>query len=291
MKKIIIAALLVAATGRISAQEVSDTTNIVSPDSVTIITEGNNIFVKVYGQENDSLFFYEKDFVIDSEEPVVTKKTHTVDDFSLPLYTPNTDGSKSELSVDIGLSVLLGQNFAMNAPKNMNLSKASYEVWLPNVLTYRYNPHNSRFSFSWDWGFDWRNFRLEDSTRFIADEEGTVSIGNYPENAKRDFSRIKIHSGTWTFLVKYNFGGFGHLQAGPVVSFNQGSILTKYMQDNETKRDKTKNLKVTPITVDWVGALSVDGVGFYIKYSPQNLFRKDWGPQFSALTVGVKWGW
>lgn len=292
MKHFIILFLCLTAVKMSLASELGDSITIVRPDSVSICQSDKDLTVSVYGNNGDSNYTLNKSITTADESLVVTKEKRTELDFSLPIFSSDEDDDKSELELELGASLLLGVNTAMNAPKDMSLSSSSYEVWVPDFLSFQYNPHHSRLSYSMDWGFDWRNYRMTDNHRFLVADDGAVSIGNYPEGASPKFSRIKVISGTWTFLMKYHFGSIGHIKFGPVISMNgKSSMLTRYTDNGKKVKEKTTDLKVTPLTVDWVASVTLGKIGFYAKYCPNKVFREDWGPKFSNFTVGVNLFW
>ena len=56
--------------------------------------------------------------------------------------------------------------------------------------------------------------------------------------------------------------------------------------DGEEVKDVNKNVKVNPITVDFMGTLSLRDVNMYFKYSPCNMLNSDYCPKFKTLSFG-----
>ena len=65
-------------------------------------------------------------------------------------------------------------------------------------------------------------------------------------------------------------------------------IRNSYEIGDEEFDISTKNIGIRPVTVDVLGVLHfADDFGVYVKYSPMSAFKKDRGPEFKALTIGL----
>lgn len=42
----------------------------------------------------------------------------------------------------------------------------------------------------------------------------------------------------------------------------------------------------TPVTVDFMGTVSTPIIDFYVKYSPFNVLKSDYGLKFKTLSIG-----
>lgn len=124
--------------------------------------------------------------------------------------------------------------------------------------------------------------------RFIKDSGTDMSIGAYPEGADIQFSRIKVFSWAvpvmFTHETKNNF----NFSFGPIINFNtHASMKTRYKLNGEKYKLTDDNIHQTPVTVDIQASFGFKTLGFYVKYSPCNVLDNTYGPEFSALSVGL----
>ena len=115
---------------------------------------------------------------------------------------------------------------------------------------------------------------------------GMNVLERLPEGASPNFSRVKVFS--LNFPIRYQYQGrrFG-FSLGPVLNFNTySSIKTKYKLDGHKYKEKYKNAHPTPVTVDFMGTVSTPIIDFYVKYSPFNVLKSDYGLKFKTLSIG-----
>ena len=134
----------------------------------------------------------------------------------------------------------------------------------------------------------WRNYRMTGKQRFIKDPGNDMSIGAYPEGADIQFSRIKVFSWSvpvmFTHKTKNNFS----FSFGPIINFNtHASMKTRYKLNGEKFKLTDDNIHQTPVTVDIQASFGFNTLGFYVKYSPCKVLDTTYGPEFSALSVGI----
>lgn len=263
-----------------------DTVKVEKPDSVVIVKEGKNLEISVCGSKDNPDYRYHVTHASDVEVTIEKKKKEH--DLSLPVFLPEKE-NRSRMYAVIKGSLLLGVNVPLGAPSEMSFSSKSYEIWLPSVLSFQYRPLNSKWQVHWDWGLDWRNYRIKDNQRFVKDEEGNVSLTTYPEGVSPKYSRIKVFSCTWALKLQYEFTSKNFISFGPVLSMNNSSsIMTRYSDEQGRKiKEKASDLKINRVTVDLFMAYRCHSLGFYVKYSPMNVFRKNSGPEFNNISLGV----
>lgn len=87
-----------------------------------------------------------------------------------------------------------------------------------------------------------------------------------------------------THKTKRNF----NFSLGAIVNFNtHASLKTRYKLDGNEYKLTDSNIHQTPVTVDLQAAVGYKTVGFYVKYSPCKVLDSTYGPEFSALSVGI----
>src|SRR3712207_9586629 len=89
--------------------------------------------------------------------------------------------------------------------------------------------------------------------------------------------------------IRYEYAGkhFG-FSLGPVINLNtKSSLKTRYRVDGKKHKDTTNDLKTNLLTIDLMGTVTLCSTTFYVKYSPGNIFKKDYGPQFKTFSFGI----
>lgn len=292
-KLFFMAAALVAAqtvTGA-ARPEAADTTNrvvVMRPDSVVMETCGDRFGVTVHGTQGNPQFSYSRQMRINTGEPVVEREHKHDWDFNMP-FSNKRSGRKGRAHHSWGMS---GPTFGfvrtLDAPAEMNTRwGSSFEFTWPAILDYTYHTRGDHFLFSAGFGIGWRNFRMKGRTRFLKDGDRLV-LGEYPEGAEIRFSRLKEFRLMMPFTATYTTDHDLRFSLGPVLNFNTfANIKTRYKLDGRKIKEKEGNLHQLPVTVDIMAVLHFKGVGFYTKYSPCKVLESDFGPEFSALSMGV----
>lgn len=113
-------------------------------------------------------------------------------------------------------------------------------------------------------------------------------LGAYPEGANVEFSRLKVFSWIVPLTFTYRLDRNVRFSFGPVINFNTyASLKTRYKIDGKKHKDFSKHLKHTATSVDLMAKFSYRALGVYVKYSPCNVLKSDWGPEFSGLSTGL----
>lgn len=294
MKKTIIAAI--AAATMLNANAGNDTLVIMKADTVRVIKNTNNVRIDIAGREGNSDYRYSTDFMVDSCQTVVTKEASSKRnfDFTLPVLGSGKNSGKTDVTLTVGFGLLLGNIYANADDKLLDIDgSASHEVWWANMLGVWVRPATGNFSFALDFGIDWRNYRMKNDMLFSVADDGAVSLAEYPEGVKPKYSRIKTLSQTITLTANWRIAKKLNVRFGPVLSINNGlSALSRYTTaDGEMIKAKTNDPKVKQLTVDYFMGVTWHNFGLYVKHSPQSIFSKGWGPQFSSTTLGFNFFW
>ena len=294
MKKTILLVAMMAMT--IVAMAQNDTVTICHPDSVSIIRNNENVSVKVFGNGDNSDYRYSMNFGVNNSEPVVTKETKQSQkrdfDLGIPLFSSNEKKEYGYLSAEVSPALLWGCNGISGAPEADINPFASIDIWLPSIFSINYQA-TKNFGIDFAYGIEWRNFRMVEDKRFNLTSDKVVEVVDLPADVKSDFSRIKVLSQTLSLTARLHLKKDAYLRLGPVCSFSEGlSVKTKYKDASGKKIiDKQNNPKANLFRLEWLADVQYDCFGFWVKYSPKNVLRDGFGPQFSTTTVGVSIGW
>lgn len=286
-KSILLSLALLAAIGLSAAPTTEgDTIVVEKPQRVTVVTTDSIQHILVEGKEDNPHYTYSNTLqIVDSN--YVSGSSINKDDFTIGFGWPklarkNTDHQSTYV---LAVHFCIGFVNAPGMPKagDLNIGNSA-ELWF--FFENEWRPWRNNHVFSFGIGLDWRNYRMEDNYCFRKDAEGMNVLERLPEGASPNFSRVKVFS--LNFPIRYQYQGrrFG-FSLGPVLNFNTySSIKTKYKLDGHKYKEKYKNAHPTPVTVDFMGTVSTPIIDFYVKYSPFNVLKSDYGLKFKTLSIG-----
>lgn len=256
---------------------------VTRPDSVILLQSDSTVHLSIYGREDDDTYRFDYDKKFSPEGRVVTHQKTSGLDFTLPFLRP--EGQRGKCYFSMG-GVGFGFVNALGAPDPMNVNMAaSYEVFA-DLLTYgRYvGPHAD---LSIGFGINWRNYRMNGRTRFVMNGD-CIGLSPYPDGADIDFSRIKVFSLTFPFRYTQHLSKHFTYSLAAILNVNTyASLKTHYTLDGEKHHSVFKDIRQTPVTVDFMGQVQFHSVGLYVKYSPCRMLNTDFGPDFSHLSAGI----
>lgn len=256
---------------------------VTRPDSVILLQSDSTVHLSIYGRENDNTYRFDYDKKFSPEGRVVTHQKTSGLDFTLPFLRPEGQRGKSYFSMG---GVGFGFVNALGAPDPMNVNMAaSYEVFA-DLLTYgRYvGPHAD---LSIGFGINWRNYRMNGRTRFVMNGD-CIGLSPYPDGADIDFSRIKVFSLTFPFRYTQHLSKHFTYSLAAILNVNTyASLKTHYTLDGEKHHSVFKDIRQTPVTVDFMGQIQFHSIGLYVKYSPCRVLNTDFGPDFSHISTGI----
>lgn len=294
MKKTL--SMIAIAMMSMAAMAQNDTLTVVRPDSVSIVRNNENVNIKVFGNGENHEYRYTMNFDVNTNEPVITKETKQSQkrdfDLGIPVFSNSKDKEYGYVSAKVSPALLWGCNGVSGAPEADINPFSSIDIWLPSICSFSYQA-TKNFGIDFAYGIEWRNFRMIEDKRFNLNSDKVVEVVDYPADAKADFSRIKVLSQTLSLTGRLHLRKDVYLRFGPVCSFNEGlSVKTKYKDASGKKIiDKQYNPKANLFRMEWLADVQYDCFGFWVKYSPKNVLREGFGPQFSTTTVGVSIGW
>lgn len=276
MKKIFTAILALLACLSAYASTPTDTTyRFTNADTVRIVESASGIVVNVVGDESIEI---DRQFT-----EGVLHRTHR--GFS---FRP---GRSSRVDVFVQ-GLMLGFVSAAGAPEGMDVEMGkSLEIGVLNLLGVKYC-YSRTSEFSIGFGLDWRNYRSTRGTLFVA-EDGRVGLSTFPQEVTPRFSRLKIF--TLQFPILYSCrlgraaGNSAWLSLGPVMCLNtHGSLKTSWLdaESGEKTTVTSNDIGQRKFTIDFIGTLSLGGIGVYVRYSPYKVLTSAQAPDFATLSAG-----
>ena len=293
MKKSIILSLilLLATSAFASTHNSTDTLTVSSPRTVSIISTDSLVTVRIEGAAGNDDYSYSMQMGQNAASTTFIEETSAFN-FNLPFVKRNTVKKCKYPYLDSDFldgGVCFGLGNALNAEPGLQINqRSSYEILVTNALTNSLHL-NKHFSLNVGLGFGWRNYRLKGLSYFSI-YNGYTTLEPYPDRADIDYSRIKLFSWMVPVTASYRLKLSKELcfDLGALLNFNTyGSTVTKYKLDGERYKTASKNINQTPVTVDVLFRFTIDGAGFYCKYSPMRILDTNYGPAFSALSYGV----
>lgn len=287
----------------------NDTLTVENPSQVSVINNDSTCIVTIQGKEGNPDFSYRQAIPLSKTTPVLINESETEWNFKMPFFSsskPQTvkitelklvnkhrwENASPQLNIGLGL-IGVGYVASLNTPQGMHTDMfESYEFLGPRLM-FMFQPRMSRFSYGIGIGTNWKNFRMTDEVRFDREPNGTTILTDYPTGAKIGFSRTKVFSWTVPFEVKYYLTDKVSLSASSIVNFNtHASLKTRYtIDDGLSVKDLDEKLHPNPVTVDFMGHVKYGAFGFYVKYSPCNVFESGKGPKFQSWSTGITFGW
>ena len=290
-KKIYTLIVLALLTSNAFAQQETTREVFLEPHEVIIESSNDSMSVTIHGRQGEPNFHYNQTVVLAQDEVTVTRESRTdIIEFNIPFSKkkkkehPNRD-SFCEVNMR-GFGV--GFVDALDTPEGRSVDMgASYELMVPSIIEWAWYPGPSSFNLSIGVGLNWKNYRMTDRNRFIPTGNDIV-IGPYPEGAAIEFSRLKVFSWMVPMMMSYEFNDWLGLRLGPVVNINtKATLKTRYSLEGKGKKE-THNLQhYNRLTVDLMGAISINGLAYYVKYSPCEVLDIDYGPNFKGISTGL----
>lgn len=188
----------------------------------------------------------------------------------------------------------LGVNIPTGTPSGIKF--APFRSWEFNltILQYDYTPKNWKTTFSAGLGFNWRAYTLSGHDKYfekqtdnwiiVHDKPGTIDGKSISDLS----SNVHTTSLSMPLLIKQRFGKSFAVSVGAQLNLSiWGRIHNYYEQGDHSIDDYTKDIGQRDFTVDVLGILHFGGFGVYCKYSPMSVLKKERGPEFQSLAIGI----
>ncbi len=292
MRKIfLLAGLLLAAANAYAEStdslKVESVVSVENPERVTITESDNRFKVEIEGKKGNPNFRYTRDVELSPSEVSVTKERSSNWDFNIP-FKKRTSAKRNKQNEFQVKDFKIGLSSVQGAPNGMDVNMgSSWEITTP-TFGWAYYPWNTETSLSIGVACSWRNYRMTGKQRFIKDAGTDMYIGSYPEGADIQFSRIKVFSWAIPIMFTHETKNNFNFSVGAIVNFNtHASLKTRYKLEGQAYKLTDNNIHQTPVTVDIQASIGYKSVGFYVKYSPCKVLDTAYGPEFTALSVGL----
>lgn len=303
-RKIILACALLTAACHIHAQESAHTSYADTLQPTRISTQGDSIIIR-RGEEDLRIKVYKKQTGDGRQKEVelfegvyleeVDADKRTFLD-ALP-FIPRRHGRQNSYEphcsgVFIGYSGLGDDflSFGAGRQASLNLSQ-SWEFGF-NILStchkFRGNPHWG-INFGLNWGY--RSFKI-DGNRALLKAEDACIFAPGDEETTYGKSRLRHFFFRIPVLVEWQQKSDDKffLNAGAEFEIRHG--VKSFTHINGGKRQTVgKGMYTRPVGINLPAQAGYGNLGFYLRYSMNNLFQKDKGPEVAPYAFGVAWYW
>ena len=226
---------------------------------------------------------------------------------AMSAFAQSTDESVRLPDIAVGSGLFSAETLTYFAFSDHNLLNAGdFETYkgkantefLMNIVELRVDPYpTGRFAIGLD--FDWDYYRLDKTHFWQPDGSGKVSIAPMEGSGFKKIKKSRLSVRTIAVPLSFTqaFGSFS-FRVGVTGEYNlPGRVRFKgtTADGTEVKEWKSgthfaKDIKTNTFTYNLFGVLSFEDIGFYVKYSPAQVFQEGYGPQFQTLTFGVVTG-
>lgn len=185
-----------------------------------------------------------------------------------------------------------GLDFDGELASIINLSRSlQYNL---NLIEGSWRMGNSNFTGVIGMGIQFNAIHWQNNKAIEIEDYKSVITTTEPGN---EYIKSRLHYTYLTFplLIETNWdlGRKSHLfvNAGVVAKVKTASSSKVWQNDENGKKQKTNlpgELNIRPVTLDLLAQGGINDIGFFVSYSPFNLFRNNKGPAANQATIGLQ---
>ncbi|MBO4379869.1 MAG: hypothetical protein J5784_02585 [Muribaculaceae bacterium] len=277
-----------------SAVEQADTVKVIkNPNNVVITENPKGVRIDVTGNEADSVYHYSYESHHSSDTKVSTRQSEerALDwNIEIPFRHDDKGHLKPEkkYSFDLstsGLYIGWGWNNVDKAfPDFRDNIGHEYEVGILNLLALGFNARGNRLTLGF--GMEYRRYHIR---HFNLDRtpENVVVMTDFPEGSTKSNANVKAFSLQFPLIYHRYLPKRWSVMAGGIMNVNTGCRLsTEYSLDGRDYSVQMRHLQKRDVTFDVIGGIQYNGLGMYVRYRPQGLFKDGYGPKMSTISMG-----
>ncbi len=298
MKKTItmvaLAIMALPATGLAAGEENPDTVKVINnPKQVVITQSDNQVLMNVKG--SDARDDYNYDYRVTSRHGgrlTGMEREGAEVEFRIPFVKSRSDSLKRR-QLQLFLSdVYVGFGGAnVEAAGRDALKKTVSEVGVLNFVALGCQFNNRRSRLSLGVGFNWSHYRLNNNYFWTRGDDGVAGFVLSPDKCDKPRASLTLWSMQFPLLYNHSFGAKRRWSAAAGVVMNWNYYANFYNAYSDGKSDysvTTRGLHQRKLSFDLVGMVSWHGIGAYVRYAPQSLFKTGYGPEIkNRWTVGL----
>lgn len=301
MKKIAILIALLLPVLYMTASPIvpTDTTLQYNDRKVVITEDGDEINISVYrqtetGETVPAQKIYEGIF---TENRNIERRYESGFEISVPdIFKPKKNRRPSYshwAGFGVGFTNLPQSfNFEGELSSIINLSRSlQYNL---NLIDGSWRVGDSNFTGVTGMGIQFNAIHWQNNKAIEVEDYSSVITTTAPVD---EYRRSRLHYTYLTFplLIETNWNlGRGtdfFVNAGVVAKVKTASSSRIWWNDENGQKQKTKfpgDLNIRPITLDLIAQAGIDDIGFFVSYTPFDLFRENRGPKGNQATIGIQ---
>lgn len=290
MKKLFFSAVVAVLTSSTMVAQ-SDTVVVNNPSKVIVETNDDTLSIKIQGNDSNPSYRYSKSVIVNSEKEEVTRTSNSHGMLGWDFSHIEDDARTSTIEISLGTSMGFGWNTLLGKPDGMKMKWNSTVEASIGIAQLRFTPARSSWWFTFDWGFNFTQYRLKHCMITGTDDQ-KAEITDYADNASDGKSMFYAMIGEFTLMAHRYIGKYNSIGLGVVwdkMSDKYCMYKTSYTLDDGTKvkmmDDISTRSSLFGIKAEWMFFSNIE---LYAKYTATPLFKKNYGPSFSQLTVGLQ---
>lgn len=166
--------------------------------------------------------------------------------------------------------------------------KNSYEVGFKQLIGIAWSKgkiHSSTFSIGL--GFSRQRYHAQDGFAYYK-EGDKISLMPIFSGQQVKSSHMDVWSINVPVIYKQSFAHNLHFCIGGIMNLNSyASAQTEIREGKLKQKVKLKGLQQNLFTADAYASLGFDFISVYVAWSPMNLFKRCYGPELRAWSIGV----
>ncbi len=283
MKTSIIAALTMSVAISATAQEPSDTIQVVNNvHSLTVTESPSGSTITIIGQGSDNDYYFSQTTSVD--DPNAPEQEDW--GLSLPFLRSGKTPSKSKI---VWLDQLyFGISHPLSAPVGVD---QSIECGFGQIIAAEYTPWRKGPSFAIGVGLHYEQYCLHHGLIF-GKEGSALTLNSLGEGETSPSSRLRNFGFTVPITITQTIYKEFAVSIGATLQFNTDTRASSsfYKDDIKYTRD-FKGLQQRIMSYNLYAAIGFrDDVGLYVRYNPLSLFRTGDGPRFETISFGITFG-
>jgi len=264
-----------------SAQETPDTlVTVKNASELTVTRTADAMKIIIEGLKDKPDFYYEY-------STSYTNDSTARDGWNLNMpflsETPKPETKNSKYNCfEVGIEAYVGTSI----PTGDTPVSPSFEIGLSRIINGKID-FGGGFSFNLGAGIGYQQYAVGAGKRFDAERQHLILVPK-EEGTVSHSSRLRIFRLHIPMLFTQSISRKAYVTAGVWLNLNTGMrASTHYTIGSIETQQSFKDLHPRILTTDIVLAAGFRSIGgLYVRYTPQNLFRNGWGPDFNSVSVG-----
>lgn len=290
MKKImLLSAVLLPLTMQAMNPAGTDTLSVINnPKKVVVIEEPTGVRVQVLGSSDDPTALFEYSTETSTEGSTEGSTSEDEGGNKWKINNPFVEKEAAGWSCAFG-----GFYFGWGKPhlrgSNPGFEKAfssSTEFGILNAIGAQYKWSTGQ-TISLAVGVESRNLKAESGINFYKGENDVIVAGTFPEGATKTKSNIHVTSLQFPLTFKQRIYKEIDFFASGIMNVNWAWANQDYRLNDIDHHLTTRKIHQRSVTFDIMGGFTFWGIGCYVRYRPQSVFKGGYGPKMSQVSAGV----